>query len=329
VDYVLMGAGIPLQIAEALDLLSQHQPAAYRLAVEGALPADTFEAHFDPRAFPLEPRARAPLKRPAFLPIISSHVLAQVLLKRSKGSIQGFVVEGPTAGGHNAPPRNRGELTASGEPLYGEGDRPDLAKIAALGLPFWLAGSYGTRDGLLKAQELGAHGIQVGTIFALSSESGFMDHLRRRAIDRALQGSLTVRTNGKCSPSGYPFKEAVLEGTLTDPCVVAGRRTICDVGCLRTLYRQEDGKIGYRCPAEPVEHFVKKGGSAEDAEGRRCLCNALTATVGAGQVRPEWGYDEPPLMTLGTDLSFLPEITCGEPYTAKDALAYLLGEPVG
>lgn len=40
-----------------------------------------------------------------------------------------------------------------------------------LGLPFWLAGSYASPEGLEKAYELGAVGIQAGSIFALSRES--------------------------------------------------------------------------------------------------------------------------------------------------------------
>lgn len=327
VDYVLMGAGIPIQIPEALDLLARHQTAAYRLHVEGARPDDIFEARFDPARLPIAAAARGLLKRPYFFPIISSHVLAQVLLKRSRGKVDGFIVEGPSAGGHNAPPRNREEVSSTGEPLYGEQDRPDLEKIRNTGLPFWLAGSYATPGALQDARQLGAHGIQVGSIFALTRESGLTDDIRRGAIGHALGGQLQVRTNGRCSPSGYPFKEAVLPGTLADPSVVVGRRSVCDIGCLRTLYRRSDGKIGYRCPAEPAEHFLKKGGSPEETDGRRCLCNTLTATVGLGQVRREWGYDEPPLLTLGTDLSFLPDLTSGEPYGVEEAVAYLTGGP--
>lgn len=326
VDYVLMGAGIPLQIAEALDLLSHHQPATYRIHVEGA-EQEVYQARFDPMSIPMVSSYRSPLKRPFFFPIISSHVLAQVLLKRSRGRIDGFIVEGPTAGGHNAPPRNRKELTPSGEPMYGEEDCPDLAKLRAHDLPFWLAGSYASPELLREAIALGASGVQVGSIFAFSKESGLRDDLRQKAITRALAGTLTVRTSASCSPSGYPFKEAILKGTLTDPKVASMRQPICDLGCLRALYRRPDGKLGYRCPAEPLEQFLKKGGTEAETVGRRCLCNALTGTIGVGQARPAWGYDEPGLLTLGTDLSFLPNVSDGQPYNAQDALDYLLETP--
>src|SRR5262249_43935672 len=158
--------------------LSQHQPASYRLHVEGAGPEDNYESRFDPASLAL-PDPRPPLKRPYFFPIISSNVLAQVLLKRSKGHIDGFIVEGHMAGGHNAPPRSRKELTSEGEPIYGEQDEVDLDKMRALDLPFYLAGSYAGPGALRRAVLEGAQGIQVGSLFALSSESGMRADLKR------------------------------------------------------------------------------------------------------------------------------------------------------
>ena len=79
-------------------------------------------------------------------------------------------MEGPTAGGHNAPPR--GPWHPQTDPSYGGRDSVDLTAIAAIGLPFWLAGSYGSPEGLRGAHEAGARGIQAGTVFALSRESG-------------------------------------------------------------------------------------------------------------------------------------------------------------
>lgn len=46
-----------------------------------------------------------PLTRPKFLPIIASNVLAVTLVRKANGRVDGFVIEGPIAGGHNAPPR--------------------------------------------------------------------------------------------------------------------------------------------------------------------------------------------------------------------------------
>ena len=49
VDYVLMGAGIPLEIPGALDRLARHEPTTLRLQVEGAAPDDAFVVRFDPQ----------------------------------------------------------------------------------------------------------------------------------------------------------------------------------------------------------------------------------------------------------------------------------------
>jgi nitronate monooxygenase len=75
-------------------------------------------------------------------------VLALTLARKANGRVDGFVVEGPTAGGHNAPPRGKLQLNDLGEPVYGERDRVDLTKLRDLGLPFWLAGGYGSRERL-------------------------------------------------------------------------------------------------------------------------------------------------------------------------------------
>src|SRR5690606_24561907 len=103
VDYVLMGAGIPREIPGVLDAFSEHRPTSIRLDVEGAA-ADSVELlHFDPSLH--WSGAPPTLTRPKFLAIVSANSLATTLARRSTGTVDGFVVEGPTAGGHNAPPR--------------------------------------------------------------------------------------------------------------------------------------------------------------------------------------------------------------------------------
>ncbi|MEV4187865.1 nitronate monooxygenase, partial [Streptosporangium canum] len=200
-------------------------------------------------------------------------------------------------------------------------DQVDTGKIAALGLPFWLAGGYATPDGLVRAVQAGAAGIQLGTAFALCRESGLDDTLRRRLLGRASSGTLEVRNDPRASPAGFPFKIADLPGTLSDPDVYGDRPRLCDLGHLRTPYRKEDGAVGYRCPAEPVDTHVRKGRPVEDTVERRCLCNGLVAAIGLGRRRPD-GYREPPLLTLGQDLGFLDELP--EDYSAADVVDHIL-----
>ena len=328
VDYVLMGAGVPREIPRVLDLLAKHQPVRLPVHVKGAEEGD-YAVDLDPAG--LLGEALAPLRRPDLLAIVSADVLAAYLARDDRIRPEGFVVEGPTAGGHNAPPRGRTVLDELGQPVFGPRDQANIAKIAALGLPFWLAGSFGTPEGLRAAQDLGAAGIQVGTLFALSSDSGLTAHLRADLLDRLRAGTLEVRTDPRASPTGFPFKVAQVPGTLSDPAVSAARPRLCDLGYLRTPFVREGGAVGYHCPAEPLNTHLRKGGTLEEAEGRACLCNALAADVGLGQTRAD-GYTEVPLLTLGADLDGPARLSALRPdgWTADDALGWLLDdEPVG
>jgi NAD(P)H-dependent flavin oxidoreductase YrpB (nitropropane dioxygenase family) len=154
--------------------------------------------------------------------------------------------------------------------------------------------------------------------------SGLDPALRRRLLAAAADGTLVVRNHGSASPTGFPFKLAHLAGTVSDEEVYAARPRRCDLGYLRTPYWKDDGRIGYRCPAEPVDAYVRKGGLAADAAAARCLCNGLTATIGLGQRRAD-GYAEPPLVTLGQELTVLPELARHGDYGAADVIDYLLG----
>ncbi|HYF73546.1 MAG TPA: nitronate monooxygenase, partial [Nocardioides sp.] len=139
-------------------------------------------------------------------------------------------------------------------------------------------------------------------------------------------GTLQVRTGVRSSPTGFPFKVAQLEGTLADDDVYAARPRLCDLGYLRTPYLTPAGRVGYRCPGEPVDAHVRKGGDVADTVGRMCLCNALTADVGLGQTRPD-GYHEADLVTLGGDLDGPRRLLERHPagWTAAEAVAWLEG----
>lgn len=321
VDYVLMGAGIPREIPPALDAFAMHQGAQIRFEVSG-LPADRHEfITLNPADY--WETVPAPLRRPAFLPIIASNSLATMLARKvTGGGIQGFVIEGPTAGGHNAPPRGEPVYNDRGEPVYGERDVVDLAKIRELGFPFWLAGGEGSPEKLRTALAEGAAGIQAGTLFAYAEESGIGADLKRSVLESAVKGEVDVRTDPLASPTGYPFKVVDWSG---NPASDVKRERVCDLGYLRTPYVQESGRIGYRCASEPIADFVKKGGLEQETAGRRCLCNSLMANIGIGQYREDEGYIEPPLLTSGDDLAQIGRFLAGRThYTAADVLDYLL-----
>jgi nitronate monooxygenase len=324
VDYVLMGAGIPRAIPGVLDRFAEGQPADLKIDVEGALAGNECLSTFSPPAFCGGSAPR--LRRPYFLAIISSSTLAMTLARKSNGRVDGFVVEGEPAGGHNAPPRGALQLGPTGEPLYGPRDVPEIAKIQELGLPFWLAGAQARPESLRTALESGAAGIQVGTAFAFCTESGISPDLKAQVLAASQSGDAGVFTDPAASPTGFPFKVARLPGTLSEPEVYAARERLCDLGYLRQPFQKPDGSIGYRCAAEPVRDYVRKGGSELDATGRKCLCNGLVATVGLGQHRA--GGEEPPIVTAGREISELPRLMhagTGD-YSAADVIRYLRGE---
>lgn len=324
VDYVIMGAGIPMRIPGVLDAFVNHEPAAYPLTVTGAADDDDTQMTFAPRDW-MECKLPS-LTRPRFLPVVASNVLATAMVKKADGRVDGFVIEGPTAGGHNAPPRGKLQLSETGEPIYGERDVVDLARLRELGLPFWLAGGYGRPDRLRRALDEGAAGIQVGTAFAYSAESGMRDDYKQTILARAAAGGTRVFTDRLASPSGFPFKVVQLDGTMSDAAVYAQRPRVCDLGYLREAYRTAAGAIDFRCAGEPVNVFVAKGGDAADTEGRKCICNALIATMGHPQTRAGGRLVEPGIVTSGDDLNqltrFMPE--GGTAYHARDVVRILL-----
>ncbi len=325
VGYVLMGAGIPLHIPGVLDAFAMQKPAEYRLSVTGAAPEFDSIMRFDPADYVEGPLPR--LNRPDFLAIVSSNTLATTMLRRSTGKVNGLVIESPTAGGHNAPPRGKMQLSETGEPVYGQRDRVNVEELRTLGVPFWMAGGFGSPAKLREALNEGAAGVQVGTAFAFSEESGLRHDLKKMLIAQVMTGDGVVFTDPLASPTGFPFKVAQLNGTLSDAGVYQARKRFCDLGYLREPYETPEGDIGYRCAAGPVESYVAKGGKAEDTEGRKCLCNALLANVGHAQTRTD-GTAEPALVTVGDDLKTIAQFL--EPgqtsYSATRVVETLLAE---
>ncbi len=323
VGFVLMGAGIPLHIPGVLDAFAAHHGAEYKLAVVGAQIGDDSQMHFNPADFVEGPLPV--LHRPKFLAIISSNTLANTMLRRATGRVDGFVIEGPTAGGHNAPPRGKMQLNAAGEPIYGERDQVNLAELRELGVPFWLAGGYGNAEKLREALDMGAVGVQMGTAFAFSEESGMRSDLKKSLITKAITGTGVVFTDPLASPTGFPFKVAQLEGTSSALPIYQERKRVCDLGYLREAYTAGDGKLGYRCAAEPVDNYLAKGGKIEDTVGRKCLCNALMANIGHPQTRKDKSV-EPPLITVGDDLNSIVQYLApgSDSYSAADVIATML-----
>jgi len=321
VGSVLMGAGIPRSIPGLLDQLAAGEPVELRLDVRGS--TREFSAAFDPRAFCGGSPPK--LKRPRFVAIVASVPMATMMCRKASGRVDGLVVEGPSAGGHNAPPRGPMRLDDRGGPIYGERDRPDLEAIAALGVPFWLAGSYATPERVREAREQGAAGVQVGTAFAYCEESGLTREIKQKVLALSREGKASVYTDPDASPTGFPFKVLNLPGTLSDRALAQARAPVCDLGYLRVAYESPDGTLGWRCAGEPSEAFVSKGGDPQEAAGKICVCNGLLANIGMPQVRRR--EPELPLITSGDDVETVARFLApgAESYSAADVIDYLLG----
>ena len=239
------------------------------------------------------------------------------------GKIDGFIVELNTAGGHNAPPRGKLQLDTYGQPIYGVKDDVDFAEFCKLGIPFWIAGSLASSEGLAKACALGAYGVQAGSIFAFTEESGIEPCLKQKALELIFNKKESVFTSPNASPTGFPFKILRLKDTIFEQELYDSRKRVCSLGYLREIVWLDD-KIVFRCAAEPVSDFCRKAGVEIETIGCVCICAGLCATADARA-------GEIPLVTAGDDLSPVYDCMrgkncCGNKnptYTALDAVSYI------
>ena len=86
--------------------------------------------------------------------------------------------------------------------------------------------------------------------------------------------------------------------------------------------------LGYRCSGEPLEDFLRKGGTEAETHGRKCLCNGLVAAVDYGQLRRD-GELEPAIVTAGDDATQVHRFVRPgrSSYSADDVIDGLLDLP--
>lgn len=319
VDEVTAGAGIPIQIPGILDAIAAGRNPAYEVDATIADKKGTVRIEFDLIKFF---RKHLPkMKRPGFIPIIGTHVLAEYLASKCSSTIEGFVVELPPAGGHVVRPRGIIRYDDFGEPIYDPiRDMPNWGRMVnlmrKLGLPWWVGGDCASPEKLAWAKSIGATGVQVGGIMASSRESGERDDLRRRKNRLAYRNELLVKTDMSASPTGFPFKLT----NLTDRDQLALRTPKCTHGALVEVCIDEKGHDFYRCPAEPIKDYLRKGGNIEKTKGVVSLCNGLFGNSQIG------GPGEIPTQTYSSKFAFIRELLTDEngDYGVEDAMNYLL-----
>lgn len=340
VDGVIVGAGNPDGLPALCSQLAKHDAVTRDLAVLYQHTGETFSLPFEPRQICGGALAHSPLRRPAFLAIVTLHDLAQTLAASATEPPDGLIIENHTAGGHNANPAGALQRDERGQPIYGTRDVADLEVIRKVGLPFWLAGGYGSGGQLQVALAAGATGVQVGSAFALAEESGMRPEYRTeilRALRSGADDASLVQTT-LVSPTGFSFKVVQLPGTLAEEEVFDRRHRVCDIGLLQQVgvsAPDEHGarRLFQRCAAAPVEGYLNKRGLARNTEGRRCLCNGLLACVGLGQIKQHEGQftEEPAIVTLGDQLDGIRRFSrSGQVrYWARDVVADILGPAPG
>lgn len=335
VDGVIVGAGNPEGLPAICTRLAEHAAVTVDLSVLYRESGEKFQLTFDPGQVAQGKFTVSPLSRPAFLAIVSLENLVKALAQSQTQAPDGFIIEHHTAGGHNAGPQGPLKKDERDQPIYGVEDEPDLQAIRQVGLPFWLAGGYGSHEKLQQALTLGATGVQVGSVFALTEESGIHASYRSgilRQIKNGVADSDLVLTT-LFSPTGFPFKVVQLDATLSQESVYASRQRICDIGLLqqRGLSKPAaDGtrRLFQRCPAAPLDDFISKRGLPINAGKRRCLCNGLLACVGLGQsgLQNGAGPEEPAIITLGNHLDGIRRLSRNGqvPYWVRDVVADIL-----
>ncbi len=336
VDGVVVGAGNPEGLPALCQQLAEHAAVTHKISLLYRETGEEFVLAFDPKQIAGGGFTAQPLTTPAFLAIVSLEDLVKVLAESDSTPPDGFIIEHHTAGGHNANPSGPMSKDTRGQPIYGARDEADLAAIRAVGIPFWLAGGYGSGPKLQEALAAGANGVQVGTVFALAEESGMKPEYRSAilaALKNGVDDADLVQTT-TFSPTGFAFKVVQIQDTLSDDDVYTSRSRICDIGMLQQRGFSKPDEHGdrtlfQRCPAGPIETYVKKRGLEHNTDERRCLCNGLLSCVGLGQVKEVRGelVEEPAIVTLGNHLDGVRRLSRqGQThYYVQDVVADILG----
>ena len=314
VDYVMMGAGVPTHIPGVLEGLTLGQPVTLPLTVTGAGSDDPASSiAFDPAPY----LPTSSLKRPKFIGIVSSHVLATALAKRSNGPVDGFVVERPTAGGTTL---RRGGTSPSIVRATLSTARATKSTSRPSSTSAYPSGSVGASHRVNMSSRRWA---LRASKWALSSRTATSQGWTRTSVIRSSRRrAVTVQTSLRASSTGYPFKVVSLTGTVSDAHVYKGAN-----GCViwATCVRRTSGRtVQWATVALPNDSdYLRKGGSLDDTAGSACLCNGLMATCGLGQIR-SGGRREPPIVTSGDRLNDITSLLAGrEGYSALDVMAVL------
>lgn len=215
----------------------------------------------------------------ALIPIVSSGRALELICRRWTTRYHripdAVVLEGPLAGGHlgfKAEDIEKPEFQL--EQIFGP------VKDAAYkngGFPVIVAGGIYSHEDIVRWVNAGADGVQIGTRFAATHESGASEAFKQ-AIVAARAEDIVVATNPG-SPAGLPFR-VIRTSPGYQQALVHGRALRCDKQYL--LHKGRDDRM--TCLAlEGFEAF--------------CICNNLLSAIGCNDT------PDSPIYTVGANAS--------------------------
>ncbi len=248
----------------------------YEDAVKGALDAEV-DAIISGAGLPLQlpeiARRHKKEFRTALIPIISSDRALEIVCKRWQrfGYLPDAVIlEGPLAGGHLGW-KKISDIEKEENKL--ENLLPPVLKVAKKygNIPVIVAGGIYTHEDIVRFLEMGASGVQMGTRFLATYESGATDEFKQMVVNCKEEDIIVAERPG--SPCGMLFR-LIKQSPMYQETLQALRPPKCDRGYV--LYNNY-------CPA------------MDDNKDYFCICNGLLGATIYAQT------DEKPLYTVGAN----------------------------
>ncbi len=245
-------AGINIMVALVKD---------YEASVRGAIEAGA-DAVISGAGLPMQLPSVAKPKDTALIPIVSSARALEIICRRWER--QGYrpdaaVLEGPLAGGH---------LGFKLEEIHLEENTlerllPPVKDVAERhgGFPIIVAGGVYSHEDILRFLRMGADGVQMGTRFLCTEESGATPDYKQAVLDANEEDILVASRPG--SPCGLPFR-VLRDAPMYRDSLKALRPPKCDKGYV--LLKDDEGKFT-RCAAK------------ENNRDFFCICNGLLCSA--------------------------------------------------
>ncbi len=212
----------------------------------------------------------------ALIPIVSSGRALELIChrwSRYEKMPDAVILEGPLAGGHLAfKAENISKQEFKLEAIF---ERVKTTAQKNGNFPVIVAGGIYTHEDIIWWINAGADGVQMGTRFAATHESGASEEFKN-AIVACCSDDIEIATKPG-SPAGLPFR-VIRTSPGYQQALVHGRKILCDKQYL--LHKDEHGRLG--CPAL-------------DGNDAFCICNALLSAADCNNI------SELPIFTVGAN----------------------------